>query len=325
METAKRSEFAPTLTLLGVVRAAQSVPVTAQQRGTISYPPRFATGLRTGERVTRGETLALIRNDDLLFQQSQLKLQMEAAASDLERNQRGFEAGIVRGADYSQAKLNAAVTRDAYANAKRQIALLRLTAPAGGTLVVAHAIAPGTTIDPQAVLAEIVSGVSVVESNVAAAERASLRPSLPVHFTGRTTPPWTGSGRIAEVATVVDAAGTARVVSSIDKAADAPPDKWADAPPPGSGVELRVELDRHRDVLTVPEDALVAGGDGPALFIANSPEGRATYRVKRIAVVTGGRAGGRVEITSGLRDGDRVIITGADSLAEDAVVVEAKE
>src|SRR2546421_12851801 len=59
METAARRDFAPTLTLLGVVRAAQSVPLTAQQRGSVSYPPRFAGGLRTGERVTRGEVLAI--------------------------------------------------------------------------------------------------------------------------------------------------------------------------------------------------------------------------------------------------------------------------
>jgi RND family efflux transporter MFP subunit len=322
METAKRSEFAPTLTLLGVVRAAQSVPVAAQQRGTVSYPSRFAGGLRTGERVTRGETLALVRNDDLLFQQSQTKLQMEAAAADLERYQRGFEAGIVRGADYSAAKLAAAVTRDAYANARRQTALLRLAAPADGTLVVTRAIAPGTTIDAQSTLAEIVGGgASVVESNVAATERAALRPSLPVHFSARTAAPWSGNGRITEVAAVVDAAGTARVVSTIDMRTD----KTADVPPPGTGVELQVELDRRRDVLTVPEDALVAGGEDAALFIASAPEGRSRYHVKRISVVTGGRAGGRVEITSGLHDGDRVIVSGADSLAEDAVVVEAKE
>src|SRR4051812_32162555 len=66
MEVAKRSDFTPTLTLLGVIRAGQSVPITAQQRGVISYPPRFAGGLRTGERVARGETLAVIRNDQVV-------------------------------------------------------------------------------------------------------------------------------------------------------------------------------------------------------------------------------------------------------------------
>lgn len=318
METATRRDFAPALTLLGVVRAAQSVPLAARQRGIISYPARFAGGLRTGERVRRGETIALIRNDQIVSSQAQARLQMDAAAAEFDRKKRSHEAGIVSAAEYSAAQVSAALAREVYANASRDVETLRVTAPADGTLVVAKPYAPGTIVEPANVLADLVSGTAlVVESNVAAADRGLLRPSLTVHFTARTQPPWSGSGQIAEVAAVVDTAGTARVVSTIGAAAN--------IPPPGTGVELQVELDHRRDVLTAPEDALVAGGDGPALFVIGSPEGRGEYRVKRVRVETGGRAGGRVEITSGLRDGDRVIVSGADGLADDAVVVETKE
>lgn len=317
MESAKRSDFAPTLALLGVIRAAQSVPVAARQRGIVSYPARFAGGLRTGERVARGETIAVIRNDQLLAARTQTKLQMDAAAGEYERVKRSHDAGLVSAAEFSAAQLRAALARELYASATREAATLRIEAPAGGTLVVAKALAPGSIVEASAVLAEIVAaGAPVVESSVAAADRALLRPSLPVRFTGRSSPPWNGSGHLAEVAAVVDAAGTARVVSAIDGGGD--------VPPPGSGVELRVELERRRDVLTVPEDALVAGGDGPALFVAGPAEGRGVYRVKRVRVETGGRGSGRIEITSGLHDGDRVVISGADTLADNALVAETK-
>ncbi len=319
METAVRGEFAPSLPLLGVVRAAQSVPLTARQRGVVSYPARFAGGLRTGERVTRGETIAIIRNDDVVSLQTQAKLQMDAAAAEFERKKRSHEAGIVSAADFSAAQVAAALAREQYANASRTAAELRLTAPAGGTLIVTKQVAPGTMVDPTIVLAEIAGGTDVVvESNVAAADRALLHPSQVVHFTAHTSPPWSGSGRIAEVAAVVDAAtGTARAVSTIDPTTD--------VPPPGSGVELQVELDHRRDVLTAPEEAIVAGSDGPALFIVGASEGPAGSRVKRVRVETGGRANGRIEITTGLRDGDRIIVTGADGLTDDALVLETKE
>jgi RND family efflux transporter MFP subunit len=318
METAARTDFAPGLTLLGVIRAAQSVPLSAQQRGVITYPSRFASGLRTGERVVRGETIAIIRNDQVLSSQAQARLQMDAAAADFERKRRSHDAGIVSAAEFSSAQLNAALAREVYANASREVSTLRLISPADGTLVVTKPYAPGTTVEPSNVLAEVVSGGAVVvESNVAAADRTLLRPSLPVHFTAHGSPPWSGSGHIAEVAAVVDATGAARIVSSIDRSAD--------VPPPGTGVELQVALDHRRDVLTVPEDALVAGGDGPALFVLASAEGRSGFRVKRVRVESGGRANGRVEITSGLRDGDRVVVSGADGLADDALVIEAKE
>jgi RND family efflux transporter MFP subunit len=312
MAIAARTDFTPALTLLGVVRAAQSVPLTASQRGAITFPSRFAAGLRTGERVSRGETIATIHNDQVTSSQTQARLQMDAAAADFERKKRSHDAGLVSAADFSSAQLTAALAREVYENASREVATLRLVSPANGTLVVTKPLAPGTTVEPSTVLADIVSGGAlVIESTAAAADRALLRPSLTVHFTAHGSPPWHGSGHVTEVAAVVDATGTARIVCAIDARSD--------APPPGTGVEAQVDLDRHRDVLCVPEDALVAGGDGPALFVAGASEGH-RFRVKRVRVETGGRARGLVEITSGLRDGDRVVIGGADGLAEDALV-----
>jgi multidrug efflux pump subunit AcrA (membrane-fusion protein) len=97
-------------------------------------------------------------------------------------------------------------------------------------------------------------------------------------------------------------------------------------PLPGTGVELQVELDRRPDVMTVPDEAIVAAGDGPAVFVAStSAEGfRAFSRVKRVPVEIGGRSAGRVEIISGLRDGDRVVVSGADALSDDAIVGDAE-
>src|SRR4051795_11217280 len=137
METATRRDFAPALTLLGVVRAAQSVPLAARQRGIISYPARFADGLRTGELVRRGETIALVRNDQVVSNRAQAKLQMDAAAAEYERKKRSHEAGIVSAAEYSAAQVNAALAREISATASRDVETLRVTAPADGTLVVA--------------------------------------------------------------------------------------------------------------------------------------------------------------------------------------------
>src|ERR1700682_984348 len=102
-ETVTRPTFAPMLTLLGVARAAQSVPLSPSQRGVIAYTSRFANGLRTGERVARGETIAMIRNDQVLSSQTQARLQMDAAAAEFERKRRSRDAGIVSAAEFSSA------------------------------------------------------------------------------------------------------------------------------------------------------------------------------------------------------------------------------
>lgn len=318
-EIAKRSSFTPTITLLGVIRAAQSIPVTAQQHGTIRYPRRFANGLLTGARVTRGETLAEIINDDLKAAETEARLEMEAAAADFERAERSYRQGVISSAEHSERGVRSTIAKERYAAASKRLSTARVTAAASGTLVVTRVYPGGTVVDGSTVLAEIATaGAPMVECTVAASERPLLQVGLSVALTTRGNPPWSGGARIAEVSGVVSESGTARVVAVIT-ATIAPP-------PPGTGVEAVVELPPRGSVLTVPEDAIVAGTDGPALFVAATTEGALNrFRVKRVPVVTGGRANGRVEIMSGLQDGERVIVTGVDALTDDAIASEASD
>jgi len=54
--------------------------------------------------------------------------------------------------------------------------------------------------------------------------------------------------------------------------------------------------------------------------VADQPN---VLQVRKIAVVTGVQDGGFVEITSGLRAGDRIVLTGKDSLKEGSKVRDA--
>lgn len=318
-ELARRAPFTPTLTLLGVVRAAQSIPLAVQQRGTIRYPHRFSSGLQTGARVSAGEVVAEIENDDVRAAQTEARLEMDAAAADLDRAERSYKVGVISAAEHDARVARAILAKEHYNAAAKRSATLRMVAPASGTLVVTKLYPAGTLIEGSTVLAEVATaGAPLVESAVAASERALLRPGLPVTFTSRGTPAWTGNGRLAEVAAVVSESGTSRVVMAI-----APNGA---TPPPGTGVECAVQLEPRGAVLTVPEDAIVAGIDGPALFIATASEGSFNrFRVKRVAVVTGGHADGRVEIVSGLHDGDRVVVSGVDALTDDALASEVSD
>jgi RND family efflux transporter MFP subunit len=320
VEALQRSDFAPTIALVGTVRAAQTVALTASQRGTVTLAPRFANGLRTGESVRAGELIATVANDQVAFARTQAHLQMQAALASHELVERSFRDGIVSGADFTSSSLRAQLARETYAAAQREAGELRITAPIAGRLVVRNNVASGAKLDPGVVLADVAAGgAPVVEAAVAAGDRELLRPGQTVRLEGPGG--WKGSGKIAEVASVIDAAGTARVVASIDVGRGFSPS----APVPGTGVDLHVELDRRADVLTVPDDAIVAGAEGPAVFVLALNEGlQRSYRVKRADVETGGRANGRVEVKSGLRDGDRVVVSGADALTDDALVSETK-
>jgi membrane fusion protein, multidrug efflux system len=315
VEALQRSDFAPSIALVGTVRAAQTVPLTATQRGTVTLAPRFASGLRTGESVRAGELIAVIANDQVAFSRTQARLQMEAALASHELIERSFRDGVVSRADFTASSLRTQLARETYAAAQREAGELRITAPLAGHLVVHDRVASGAKLDAGVVLADVAAGGAPrVEAEVAAGDRELLRPGQAVRLEGPGG--WKGSGKITEVASVIDAAGTARVIASIDSDV---------APAPGTGVDLHVELDRRADVLTVPDDAIVAGAEGPAVFVLALNDGmQRWYRVKRADVETGGRANGRVEVKSGLRDGDRVVVSGADALTDDSLVVETE-
>lgn len=310
IEVAKRSDFAPTLTLLGVIRPARMIPIEAIQGGTLHYSKRFEGGLQTGAPVRRGELIAELRNHQVMFQRTQTRLQLEASNAEFERARRSFEQGVVSQAEYNEMKVRAELARETHDAAQRDSARLRIAAPEDGWLVVAKRIPPGVHLAAGTLLAEIASGGDpIIESAVAAGDRTLLRPGLMATF-GKSR------ARIVEVAGVIDTTGTARVVARIE---------GGQVPPPGTGVELLVELDRREDVLTVPEEAIVAAGDGPAVFIASTSAGSHRFmRVKRVPVELGGRSSERVEIVSGLRDGDRVVVSGADALSDNVIVTEAE-
>ncbi|HEV8338794.1 MAG TPA: efflux RND transporter periplasmic adaptor subunit [bacterium] len=82
---------------------------------------------------------------------------------------------------------------------------------------------------------------------------------------------------------------------------------------PGSSVRGTIVVERRRDALTVPRAAL--RGDGrPSVWVVT--EGKVAVRPVRTALTTGGR----VEVLSGVREGEEVIVLGPESITADTRV-----
>jgi len=311
----KRASFTPSLTLLGTIRPQRSIPIVTLTAGTVRYAGRFASGLQTGAAVRNGELLGTIQNDKLVTSQEQERLRMEAADAELERAKRSFTQGVVSAAEYSTYRLRAQLAHEAFAAAKRESGNSRIVAAASGALVVDKVVASGSHVDAGVTLGQIAAGgAPIIEASVAASDRDSLQVGQTAKFADGSQ---NGTARVVEVATAIDPTGTARVVLALTSGT---------APPPGSGVSVEVALGQRDDVLTVPEDAIVVLGDGPGVFVVGGAgEGYRHYRVKSVRVETGRRAAGRIEVLSGIHDGDRVVIAGADALTDGAVVTDAEE
>lgn len=91
------------------------------------------------------------------------------------------------------------------------------------------------------------------------------------------------------------------------------------------GMYARVQVARRdtAQALTVPETAVTYTAYGETVFIASQGEGH-VLTVKRMPVKVGERLNGRVQIGSGLNEGDRVVTSGQLKLT-DGMVVEPVE
>ncbi len=117
-----------------------------------------------------------------------------------------------------------------------------------------------------------------------------------------------GEGVLALVNNVVDpASGTVRLKATFPNRDDR---LW-----PGLSVNTRLLVDVQRGVTTVPEDAILRGQNEMFAFVVGE-DGRAEKRVLKVGAITAGQA----VILDGLREGERVAITGQSRLQPGARV-----
>ncbi len=307
--------FQADLVLLGRIGPATRLELRSPVAGRVDYPRRFAGGLRTGERVARGELLLTITNDDARLRLSEAELAARLADTELARARQGVEGGFLPTAELKQREIDAELATERLENARLRAARLRVQAPTPGTLRVDRVLAPGSEIAADTVVADLLGdGMPRVEAWAAASDRDRLRSGLEVECLRPGTDRVIGRGAVAEVAREIDRTGTLRLVAEMSE--------MSQDSLPGDGVELRLLLDLRPDAITVPLEALIVDGGVTTVFVLE-PSG-VIYRARRRLVQSGSRSDGRIEILDGLRVGERVAVRGAELLADGLLATEAE-
>lgn len=314
-EVLETRPFQARLHLLGIVEPGQRVDLRTHEGGKIRYASRFSNGFRAGERVSKGETLFHLENDDIELLVAEAKLQSQGAAAELERARRGVEGGFLPEMDLKNRQIQMSLAEERLGNALSKQARLQHVAPTSGVLAVEAVVPPGVELQAGHLLASIAgSGQRVVETWAAASDLHDLETGLEVECRLPTSGQVIGRGHLRELAGEVDAAGTVRVVVAVEEDLG--------MPRPGEGVEVEVLLPARESILTVPEEALLIEAGVSRGFVL-APSG-SNYKAELRMVQTGQRSDSRVEVIYGLQVGDRVAVRGAEFLADGSLAVEAQ-
>ncbi len=232
-----------------------------------------------------------------------------ARKAEVDRAQETLQSLVAR---KEQAHARIEQGRAEVANAQIIFGYARITAPISGVVIAKKAevgdlAAPGvpliTVEDPKHYRLE----ASVEESQLG---QIRLGTAVPVHIDALPDKEW--SGRVVEIGPAADAASRSAIVK-IDLSSG----------PKGSSVSLRSGLfgkahfpSGHRRVIAVPQGAVIQRGQLLEVFVVDP-----TNTVHLRLVKTGKQYGERVEVLSGLREEERIVVEGVERLSDGSRII----
>lgn len=292
-----------------------------------------ALGVDVGDRVRRGELLATIRPAALPKQLIQARKQEEQAAAQLtlqeqnaERTRALFAKGLVSKADRDTAEAQLAVARSARGAAKAGVGMAgvllqetRIVAPFDGWVTqryldvgalvtpASQALVQVMRIDPVRVY------VSVVEHDV-----PSVRRGQEAHVMVDSLPGRTFVGQVTRFAPALDpVTRTLRVEIQVPNPPDEAANDDGERPgplKPGMYGRATLHIATHPKSVVLPVGAVVAEDEQRAVFVVEGDHAR------RVPVTIGFDGGSWLEIASGLRGDEQVIVQGVDLVSDGAAV-----
>lgn len=294
--TARTEDLPATTEITGTIRPLQRAQLAAKVMGTIDELP-----VTLGQRVAAGELLVKISAGEITARVAQAQSQLNAARRDLDRERAlltksASTADMVRGLEDRFAGAQAMVRE-----AEIMLGYATLRAPFAGVVARKFAQA-GDLASPGSPLLEL-EGTDAfqVEAAVPDSLAAKLRPGatlsveVPAAALSFTAP-------LAELSSAADA-GARSVLARLTVPAGTAV---------RSGQFVRVLLPGAPNrALLVPADALSPLGQMERIFVATQ-NNRAVLRL----VKSGATHAGRVEILSGLDDGERVVLAPPAGLRE---------
>ncbi|MBZ0221372.1 MAG: efflux RND transporter periplasmic adaptor subunit [Candidatus Methylomirabilis sp.] len=291
----QKLEFADMVEALGTTRANETVTITAVVAGPVTE-----IKFEDGERVAKGDVL-------LMIEKSEEEANLKAARALLEERTASYKRA--QGLEKQQALSTATL--------KERQALLRqiegeieaiqsrindrvIKAPFDGVLGLRN-VSPGALVRPGDVITTLddLSRIKV-DFDVPSVFLRDIRPGLRVEGRVEAFGDKAFKGEVSMVGTQVDP-----VTRTVRVRAILPNPDGVLRP----GLLMSIVLFKNpRQALLVPEKALVQRESKFFVFAAGSKDGKPVAVQKPVSI--GSRVPGKVEITSGLKEGERVIVHG---------------
>lgn len=284
------------LTAVGSLTAVAGVDVSNEVAGKVK-----ALHFESGQSVKKGQLLIELDADTDVAELQGLKAELEFAQVRFERSAKMIEKKYVSRSDYDQHKAMLDQASAAVQAKKTLIAKKSIRAPFSGELGIRQVdlgqyLAEGSGIVRLQALEPVYLDFSLPERYI-----AQLASQQNVIATVQAYPDKRFVGQITAISPAVE-----RDTRSLKIRAEVPNrDRLLR---PGMFAQVQIESGVTQPVLTLPDTAISYNPYGDSVFLIEQTGDGLTVQNRQ--VVTGQRRQGRVEIVSGLREGDKVVSAG---------------
>jgi len=302
-------EWTPGISAIGTARAENGVELAVQIGGLVREI-RF----NANDKVKKGNLLVQIDDQveraDLIDADAAVKL----AEANLERATTLKTRGFNTESSFDQAVAQLATARSRLQRIQAVIDQKALKAPFPGVIGISR-INPGQYLQVGTQVATLQNlDTMKVDFTVPEQAAANVKIGQPVRF-GATEGDLSLKGKVIGIDPRVDP--QTRLVS-VQAGLD---ESNATIVVPGQFLRVRIDLPVERDVLTVPQTAVVSSLYGDYVFVAEDNTATPPKLVaKQLFVKVGRREGPNVEIISGVEAGQKVITSGQNKIQAGAPV-----
>ncbi len=306
VEDLKLGFIEQTISTTGTVTATQEATLTTEMAGRYMLVTNSRTGkpFMLGDQVTKGQVIVELQDEEYVnsLGMEAKELNLKISEQNYTKQESLFDKGGVTQSELSNAEVSAVNARDSYELAKIQLEKMKVRAPFNSVITKLPYFTQGN---------RVASGTEVV--SLMSYEKLQLEVNLPEKYINQleqgqqvrvmnyTLPEDTLQGEVKALSPAISTeTRTFTGKLSIDN------DELKLRP--GMFVQAEIILDRKDSVIVIRKDVIISNQRGKTVFIVE----QGTAEQKQVTL--GYEDQDRVEITSGLKANDRLVVKGFETL-----------
>lgn len=301
-----RDSIRDIVNMVGALTAEESVMIRPETEGVVE-----TVSFEEGQHVEKGTLLLRLRDGEERALLAEAEAQLELAKQEYDRAKTLARKRSLSESELDRARAQMQVAEARVQRRRVEIEQKAIRAPFDGVLG-ARLVSPGDRVDHEIDLVQI-DAIERLRLVFTLPEIAVglVRIGYPLEVGVAPYPGETFRGEIYFVAPTVDPQNRRLVVKAIVPNPD-------HRLRPGLFADIRAEVAEHPNALVIPESSVAYDARGPFVWRVDA-DGAA----ERAGIEMGIRTGGRVEVLSGLAEGDRIVAAGTHKVMAGAKVQSA--